>query len=66
LHSNAAFVAAGFSLRCTGETPVPPREIGKKYSLGRNSISVVSRQLSTKYSWPLSVYPGDKNSPYPE
>jgi hypothetical protein len=30
LHSNIAFVAAGFSLRCTGETPVPPRKIGRK------------------------------------
>jgi len=30
LHSKVAFVAAGFSLRCTGETPVPPRKIGRK------------------------------------
>jgi hypothetical protein len=30
LHSNVALVAAGFSLRCTGETPVPPRKIGRK------------------------------------
>jgi hypothetical protein len=32
------FVAAGFSLRRTGETPVPPRKVGKKYSIGRNSV----------------------------
>jgi hypothetical protein len=24
------FVAAGFSLRRTGETPVPPRKVGRK------------------------------------
>jgi hypothetical protein len=40
MHSNIAFVAAGFSLRCTGETPVPPRELGKKYLIGRNSVLV--------------------------
>jgi hypothetical protein len=39
LQSNVAFVAAGFSLRCTGETPVPLGKIGKKYSIGRNSVS---------------------------
>jgi hypothetical protein len=38
LHANVAFVAAGFSLRGTGETPVPPRKIGKKYSIARNSV----------------------------
>ena len=32
------FVAAGFSLRCTGETPVPPKELGEKNSIGRNSV----------------------------
>jgi hypothetical protein len=31
------FVAAGFSLRRTGETPVPPRKLEEKYSIGRNS-----------------------------
>jgi hypothetical protein len=30
LHSNVALVAAGFSLRCTGETPAPPGKIGRK------------------------------------
>jgi hypothetical protein len=34
------FVAAGFSLRCTGETPVPPKGLGEKYSIGRNSVLV--------------------------
>jgi hypothetical protein len=32
------FVAAGFSLRGTGKTPVPPKELGEKYSIGRNSV----------------------------
>ena len=30
LRSNGFFVAAGFSLRRTGETPVPPRKVGRK------------------------------------
>jgi hypothetical protein len=30
-------VAAGFSLRCTGETPVPPKELGENYTIGRKS-----------------------------
>jgi hypothetical protein len=30
--------AAGFSLGRTGETPVPPKKLGEKYSLGRNSV----------------------------
>jgi hypothetical protein len=34
------FVAAGFSLRRTGETPVPPKKLSEKYSLGRNSVGV--------------------------
>jgi hypothetical protein len=32
------FVAAGFSLRRTGETPVPPEKLEEKYSIGRNSV----------------------------
>jgi hypothetical protein len=32
------FVAASFSLRRTGETPVPPKKSAEKYSIGRNSV----------------------------
>jgi hypothetical protein len=31
-------VAAGFSLRRTGGTPVPPNWFFEKYSIGRNSV----------------------------
>jgi hypothetical protein len=33
------FVAAGFSRRGTGETPVPPKDLAEKYSMGRNPVS---------------------------
>jgi hypothetical protein len=37
--SKGCFVAAGYSLRRTGETPVPPEKVLDKYSIGRNSLS---------------------------
>jgi len=32
------FVAAGFSLRGPGETPVPPKKLGENDSIGRKSV----------------------------
>jgi hypothetical protein len=34
-------VAAGFSQRRTGETPVPPKELAEEYSIGRDSGSIL-------------------------
>jgi hypothetical protein len=32
------FVAAGFSRRGPGETPVPPKDLEEKYPIGRNAV----------------------------
>jgi hypothetical protein len=29
---------AGLAYTCTGETPVPPKKLGEKYSIGRNPV----------------------------
>ncbi len=44
------FVAAGFSLRGTGETPVPPKKLVEKYSFGRQQERAVA---GGQASWPL-------------